>query len=120
MTPSWPSTFLNRAVEALDKLRALKPMDTTLSMQLRDVAASWNILKGLYSSAESFRDSVRGHRCQKELHDGPAGANRPAARGDHCQARAAHEADPKDRKTLMDLAELLCRREDEKTRRKRP
>lgn len=112
--PKLAIEFLNRAVEALDKLRALKPMDTSLSMQLRDVAGKLTILKGQYSSAESFRDSVRDTDVQKELHD----RDRLVQSDERLEeiiakARAAHEADPKDRKTLMDLAELLCRREDE-------
>lgn len=107
--------FYDRAVGALDKLRALKPMDTSLSMELRDVAGKLTILKGRYSSADSFRDSVRDTDAQKELHD----RDRLVQSDERIDeivaaARAAHEADPTDRKKIMDLAELLCRREDER------
>jgi hypothetical protein len=102
-------------VNALEKLRALKPMDTSLSMEMRDVAGKLTILKGQYSSAESYRDSIRDTDAQKELHDRER-LVQSDERVDEiiAKARAAHEADPKDRKALMDLAELLCRREDER------
>lgn len=104
-----------RAVDALDKLRALKPQDMSLSMDLRDVAGKLTILKGRYSSAESFRDSVKDTDAQKELHDRDRMVQADERLDEIiAKARAAYEADPKDRKTVIDLADLLCRREDER------
>ncbi len=105
---------LDRAVEALSKMRALRPMDTSISMELRDVAGKVTILKGRYSSAESFKDSVRDTEVQKELHDRDRLVQADERLDELiANARAAHQADPQDRKAIMDLVDLLCRREDE-------
>lgn len=113
--PELAITAYERAVEALSKLKALKPQDMTISTDLRDVAGKLTILKGRYSSADSFRESVRDTEGQKEIHD-----RERLVQSDQrldeiiAKAQAAYEARPTERKLVMDLVELLCRREDER------
>jgi tetratricopeptide (TPR) repeat protein len=107
-----------RGLDALSKLRNLKPQDMTIGTELRDLAGKLTILKGRYSSADSFRDSIKDTEVQKELHDRDR-----LVQGDErldeliAHARATYEANPTDRKAVIDLAELMCRREDEREER---
>jgi tetratricopeptide (TPR) repeat protein len=113
--PKLAITFLDRAVESLSKMRALKPQEMSLSMHLRDVAGKLTILKGKYSSANSFQDSIKDTEAQKEIHDHDRLVQSDERLdGLIANARAACEAEPGDRKSIMDLVELLCRREGER------
>lgn len=112
--PSLAITALDRAVEALSKLKALKPQDMEISTDLRDVAGKLTILKGKYSSASDFRDSMRDDTAQKEIHDKER-LVQGDARMDELIASAhrAYEANPGERKKVIDLVDLLCRRDNE-------
>jgi len=105
-----------RAVDALSKLHALKPNDMQISTELRDVAGKLTILKGRYSTADSFRDSVHDTAGQKELHD-----KERLFQSDErmvelvAAARKRYEADPTDRLAINELASALCRQEDVKS-----
>jgi len=113
--PTLAITCLERAVEALSRLQALKPQDLDIATDLRDVAGKVTILKGKYQSAESFRDSVHDSEAQKELHD-----KERAVQSDEsldkliASARQRCEANPLDKATITELVNLLCRREQTK------
>jgi tetratricopeptide (TPR) repeat protein len=110
--PPLAITCLERAVEALSRLQALKPQDLEIATDLRDVAGKLTILKGQYQSAESFRDSIHDGDAQQELHD-----KERAVQSDEsldkliASARQHLEADPLDKATINELVNLLCRRE---------
>ncbi|MEP0841851.1 MAG: hypothetical protein HRF43_03975 [Phycisphaerae bacterium] len=112
--PALAIAALERAVDALSKLKALKPQDMSISNDLRDVAGKLTILKGRYSSAEDFRDSIKDTAAQREIHD----KERLVQADERMEeliaaAQAAYEAEPRERKRVMDLVDLLCRRENE-------
>ncbi|HPD28526.1 MAG TPA: tetratricopeptide repeat protein [Phycisphaerae bacterium] len=105
---------MDRAVDALTKLRALKPHDGELAVALRDVAGKLTILKGRYSSAESFTDSIMDKDSQRDLHD----KDRLVQSDDRldnliAQARQRYEADPTNGTLIHELVDLLCRREQD-------
>ncbi len=115
-TPELSIQAFERAVDALSKLRALKPNDMQVSTDLRDVAGKLTILKGRYSTADSFRESVHDTAGQKELHD----KDRMFQSDERmtvliAAARKRYEADPTDRLAVNELAGLLCRQEDAKS-----
>lgn len=112
-------TAYDRAVDALSKLRALKPQDMEISTDLRDVAGKLTILKGKYSSAESFRDSVRDTEAQKELHDRDRLVQADSRLEELiANAQMHYAAHPTDRKGIFELVELLCRRDNEQEEKK--
>lgn len=94
--PKMAIAAYDRCVEALSKLKNLKPQDMGISTHLRDVAGKLTILKGKYSSAEDFRDSIRDTVGQKEIHD-----KERLIQGDErmdelvASAQAAYDADPR-------------------------
>lgn len=103
---------LGRAVEALSRLFALKPRDLDISTDLRDVAGKLTILKGRYSSADSFTESIDDKEAQRDLHD----KERVVQSEDRMdelisQAQSRYEANPTDRAAITELVDLLCRRE---------
>jgi tetratricopeptide (TPR) repeat protein len=105
---------MDRAVDALSKLRALKPHDGELAVALRDVAGKLTILKGRYSSAESFTDSIVDKASQRDLHD----KDRLVQSDDRldsliAQAQQRYEADPTNGTKIHELVDLLCRREQD-------
>ncbi len=105
---------LERAVQALSRLQVLKPNDLEVSTDLRDVAGKLTILKGKYSTADSFRDSIQDKEVQRELHD----LDRVVQSDDRMEdliarAKARYDADPTDRSAINAYVDLLCRREQE-------
>lgn len=113
--PAMAIAAMDRAVAALDRLRAIKPNDLSLATELRDVAGKLTILKGQYSTADSFRDSVRDTDAQKELHDRER-LFQSDERMDQliAQARAEYEKNPTDRTNIQKLVDLLARRDNPK------
>jgi hypothetical protein len=67
--PKCAIAALERAVNAQTRLRQLKPGDMAVSTDLRDLAGKLTILKGKYSTADSFKDSVHDGDSQREIHD---------------------------------------------------
>jgi len=108
-------TAYERAVEALSRLQKLKPNDLALSTELRDVAGKLTIVKGKYSSADSFKDSIQDGEAQAELHDKER-AYQSDERLDELIARAQvkYEAEPTIQPVIYALVDLLTRREQEK------
>ena len=105
---------LERAVGALSRLHALKPTSLDISTDLRDVAGKLTILKGRYSSADSFKESMQDREAQRDLHD----KERVVQSEDRMEelidrARARYEADPEDRTAITEYVDLLCRREQD-------
>ncbi len=83
-------------------------------MALRDVAGKLTILKGRYSSAESFTDSIVDKASQRDLHD----KDRLVQSDDRldsliAQAQQRYEADPTNGTKIHELVDLLCRREQD-------
>lgn len=105
---------MERVVDGLTKMRNLKPTDATISNDLRDMAGKLTILKGNYSNAESFKDSVHESEEQKELHDRDL-MSVSAERLEEliASAQGRYDANPTDLRLINDLVELLCRRENE-------
>jgi tetratricopeptide (TPR) repeat protein len=117
--PKLAIAALERAIDALSVLKTLKPNDGEVAADLRDVAGKLTILKGRYSSAESFSDSVRDTETQRELHD----KDRLVQSDDRLdglieQARERYEADPHNTNKINDLVDLLCRRESDEEEKK--
>jgi len=105
---------MERVVDALSKLRNLKPTDGAVANDLRDMAGKLTILKGKYSSAESFRDSVHETDQQREIYD----KERLAQSGERIDelialAQRRYDENPKDQRLINELVDLLCRREEE-------
>lgn len=113
--PALAIAALERAVEALSRLHALKPTDMDISTDLRDVAGKLTILRGRYSTADSFKDSIRDEDSQRDLHDRDR-VVQADQRLDELIAKAESrvQADPTDRGAINDLVDLLCRRENSK------
>jgi len=113
-TPPLAIEALDRAVTALSRLQALKPQDLSISTELRDVAGKLTILKGQYSSAESFKDSIQDSQTQAELHDKDR-IVQSDQRMDELIARAKerYDAEPTSQPAISALVDLLCRRENE-------
>ncbi|HOA74641.1 MAG TPA: tetratricopeptide repeat protein [Phycisphaerae bacterium] len=107
-------TAMERVVDALTKMRNLKPTDGVISNDLRDMAGKLTILKGNYSQAESFVDSIRDADQQKEIYDKDRLIT-DAERFEELVAtvQARYDANPRDQRVLNELVELLCRRENE-------
>lgn len=110
--PKLAIAALDRAVDALSKLRALKPNDGEIATALRDVAGKLTIVRGRYSSAESFTDSIVDKESQRDLQD----KDRLVQADERldvliAQARERYEADPANGNRINELADLLCRRE---------
>jgi tetratricopeptide (TPR) repeat protein len=103
---------MERAVEAMSRVRNLKPNDGALANELRDLAGKLTILKGKYSSAESFRDSVRDTESQQDLHDKDR-LFQSDERLDSLieKARAEYEENPETPGKVNALVDLLVRRE---------
>ncbi|NLX13595.1 MAG: tetratricopeptide repeat protein [Phycisphaerales bacterium] len=106
--------FLERAVEALARVSNLKPRDMSVSTDLRDVTGKLTILKGKYSSAGSFRDSIHDADSQSEIHD----KERIVQSDDRLDqlitaAKGRYEANPTKAAVVNELVDLLCRRERE-------
>ncbi len=110
--PALAISALERAMESLSYTRQLKPHDMVISNSLRDLASKLTILKGRYSSADSFRDSMQDGDSQAELHDKDR-AVQTDERLDELlvQARANYEKNSKEGPAINVLVELLCRRE---------
>lgn len=105
---------MERAVEALTKMRNLKPTDGAIANDLRDMAGKLTILKGNYSNAESFRDSIDDAEQQKEIYD----KDRLVTDADRFEelivnAQKRYDEAPTDQRTINELVDLLCRREVE-------
>ncbi len=111
--PALAIQTMERAVQALGKLNELKPQDMEISTDLRDVAGKLTILKGKYSSAESFRDSVQDAESQAALRDKERAVQSENRMSELIvQAEQKYQADPTDRATINQLADLLVRREE--------
>jgi tetratricopeptide (TPR) repeat protein len=100
--------------KALTRMRNLKPTDGVIANDLRDMAGKLTILRGSYSTAESFRDSVHESDEQKEIYD----KERMAQSGERMDelitlAQTRYDENPKDQRLINELVDLLCRREDE-------
>jgi len=107
--------FLERAVEALGRLQALKPQDLDISTDLRDVAGKLTILKGKYQTAESFRDSIEDFDAQQELYDKERLVQSDVNLDKLIASTSQQlEAKPNDKATINELVNLLCRREQSK------
>lgn len=112
--PKLAITALERAVDALSKLRALRPNDGELGTALRDVAGKLTIVKGRYSSNGSFTDSVKDTEAQREIHD----RDRLVQSDDRldsliAQAQDRYDAEPRSDSKINQLVDLLCRREQD-------
>ena len=102
----------DRGIDALTRLRVLKPTEGKIGTDLRDMAGKLTIVKGKYGSADSFKDSMSEGDEQRDLHD----KDRLFQADDRMEeliagAREQHEADPSDRARITALVDLLCRRE---------
>ncbi len=111
--PKLAIAAMEGAVDALSKLRALKPNDGDVATSLRDVAGKLTILKGRYSS-ESFTDSMVDRDSQREIHD----KDRLVQSDDRldnliASAQERYEAEPTNANRVNDLVDLLCRREQD-------
>lgn len=112
--PKLAIAALERAVDALSRLRLLRPTDNDVATSLRDVAGKLTIVKGRYSSAESFTDSMADKDSQRDIHD----KDRLVQSDERldsliAQARQRYEADPTNSARINELADLLCRREQD-------
>ena len=105
---------LEKAVQAQTRLRSLKPSDMEITNELRDLAGKLTILKGKYSSADSFRDSVHEGDSQKEIHDKER-VIQSDERMDEliAAAKAKYQANPTEHAAIAGYADLLTRRENE-------
>ncbi|MCL2330062.1 MAG: tetratricopeptide repeat protein [Phycisphaerae bacterium] len=112
--PRLAITAMERALDAITKLRNLKPTDGVVANTLRDTAGKLTILKGNYSKAESFRESVHDTEGQKEIYDKDR-LIQADERVDEliAVAQTRYEANPTDQRFINDLVDLLCRRENE-------
>ena len=113
--PAMAIAAYERAVRALSRMLTLKPQDMAISTDLRDVAGKLTILKGKYSTADSFRESQHDSEAQRELHDKDR-AFQTDERVEELIAAAEKrlEEDPNDRNRINELVNLLSRRENEK------
>lgn len=103
-----------RAIEALSRLRALKPNDSEIGTDLRDLAGKLTIVKGKYDTADSFKDSVRDTASQREIHDKERLVQADERMDDLiAQARQRYKAAPTDGAVVNALVDLLCRREQD-------
>jgi TolA-binding protein len=105
---------MDRVVDALTKRRNLDPTNASISNDLRDMAGKLTILKGNYSNAESFKDSVDDSEGQKASYD----KDRLVQSDERLDeliaaAQARFDANPKEQRAINELADLLCRREQE-------
>lgn len=105
---------LERAVQALSRLQALKPQDLDISTDLRDVAGKLTILRGKYGSADSFKESIRDSDAQAEIRDQERIAQSDE-RMDQLVAAAERRYNdkPTDKALINEYVDLLCRRDDE-------
>jgi len=112
--PAMAIAALERAVEALTRLKSLKPTDLDISTDLRDVAGKLTIVKGQYSTANSFRDSVSDSELQQELQDKER-LVQTDQRIDELLvgAQGRYQSDPTSVQAINELVDLLCRKEDE-------
>lgn len=103
---------MDRVVQALTKMRNLAPTDGKIANDLRDMAGKLTILKGNYSNAESFRDSVHETEQQRETYDKER-LVQDDKRVDEliATAQARYDANPTDQRIINELVDLLCRRE---------
>jgi len=105
---------LERAVEALSRLRTIKPNDLTISTELRDISGKLTILKGQYSTADTFRDSISDTELQKELHDKDRIVQSDQRLDELIeQAKIRYDKEPTNANAINELVNLLCRRENE-------
>ncbi len=103
---------MDRAVDAMSRLRSHKPTEMKYNNELRNLAGKLTILKGRYSNADSFRDSVRDSDAQMELHDKDRLFTSDSRMDDMIRtARQRYEADSGDPRNINNLVDLLCRRE---------
>lgn len=117
--PAMAVAALQRAVGALERMRALKPTDMAIGLELRDVSGKLTILKGKYGSADTFKDSVHDAEAQRDLHDQERGYSSDERMDDLIEkARAEYEADPRSTGAINKLVEVLCRREEEENENK--
>ncbi len=115
INPNVAIMALERAVEALRILHQIKPGDLEISTDHRDVAGKLTILRGKYSSAESFTDSVRDTDTQRELHDKDRMVTSDDRLGEMIDmAKRRYKENPTHKPTINELVTLLVRREEEK------
>ncbi len=112
--PPLAMAAMERVVDALTKLRNLKPTDAVITNDLRDMHGKLTILKGKYQDAGGFRDSVHESDLQKESYD----KDRLVQSDERLEelvatAQARYEANTSDQRQINDLVDLLCRREQE-------
>ncbi len=114
LNPPFAIAALDRAFEARKRLAALKPNDMAVSTAYRDIAGKMTILKGKYSSASSFKDSMQDSDTQRDLHDRDRVVQTDERMDDLVsKAEAQYRDNPTDAATISGLVELLCRREEE-------
>jgi len=106
-------------LEALVIQKRIDPKDSTLGNLERDLSTKLTILKGQYQTAESFTESVRDREAQADLHD----ADRMVQSDDRLEqlvAKAEQEMrdNPGVAGKVMNLVDLLTRRDDETNERK--
>ncbi len=112
--PTLAIAALDRALDAVSRLKALKPTDMEIATSLRHMAGKLTILKGKYSSAESFRDSLQDVDSQRELHDQDR-AHQSDERMEELvsSATAEYQANPTHAPAIAKLVDLLLKREVE-------
>lgn len=104
--------LLEQAVASVDYLLA-RGGDDALRDEQRDLSGRLTILKGKYSEAESFRDSIQDADAQKVLHDEQRGKQgKETQQGVIDAARAEYEKDPSDSRALTKYIEALVRSEE--------
>lgn len=112
--PRLAITALDRAVDAMSKLQALKPTDMGVSTDLRDLAGKLTILKGRYASAESFKDSIQDSEGQRALHDEERVVQSDTRMDELLtRSKSQYEAAPTNAAAINQYVDLLCRREVE-------
>ncbi len=110
--PEYPAYFYEHAVQSLEFLISRNPGDQNLKDEQRDLSGKLTIVRGKYSDAETFRDSLRDADKQKLLHD----AER-VQQGEQtleqiiAAARAAWEAEPASSIKINAYVDALLRRE---------
>lgn len=103
---------LERAVDAAGKLSALKPQDMEIATSVRHLAGKLTILRGKYSSAESFRDSIENAEGQRDLHDADRSVQSDERMDELiAKATADYNAHPTTSGPINNLVTLLLKRE---------
>jgi len=103
---------MQRALQALEYARQLRPQDTGIDEDVRNLSSRLTMLKGHYGKAESFRESVADAQTQAELR----GRDRLVQTDEFVEsqirgARADLEANPHVAAKVFALVDLLVKRD---------